>query len=61
MFFGSFVVVSYQMLRDHLKAGKYAEPSKELMIEAKSASTTNAEIERDLEMFDRFNNLKTKT
>ena len=61
LFFGSFVVVSHQMLRDHLKASKYAEPSKELMIEAKSTSTSNVETERDLEMFDRFNNLKMKT
>ena len=32
LIFGSFIVVSNQMLKDHLKGGKYADPSRELMI-----------------------------
>ena len=47
LIFGSFIVVSNQMLKDHLKGGKYADPSRELMIESKSTSATNAEAERD--------------
>ena len=60
LIFGSFIVVSNRMLKDHLKGGKYADPSRELMKEAKSTSTTNAEAERDFGMLDRFKKLKPK-
>ena len=57
--FGSFVV-SKQMLKYHLKGGKYAERSRELMIEVKLISTTNAEAERDFGMLDGFKKLKPR-
>ena len=60
LIYGSFVV-SNRMLKDHVKGGKYAEPSRELMIEAKSTSPTNAEAEKDFGMLDHFKKLKPKT
>ena len=57
LIFGSFFVVSNRMLKDNLKGGKYAE----LMIKAKSTSTTNAEAKRDFGMLDCFKKLKPNT
>ena len=37
--FSSFVVVSNHMLKHHLKGGKYANPSEELLNEAKATPT----------------------
>ena len=56
LIFRLFDVVSNRMLKDHLKGGKYAEPSRELMIKVKSTSTTNAKAEGDFGMLDCFKN-----
>ena len=48
------------MLKYHLQGRKYGEPSRELMIMAKSTSITNAEAERDLGMLHYFKKLKPK-
>ena len=58
--FNSFVVVSNRMLKDHLIGGKYDNPSEELIMEAKSTATTNAEAEQDFGMLDRLKKLKPK-
>ena len=39
------------MLDDHLKDGKYSNPSQQLMKEAVSVSTKNSIAERNLECF----------
>ena len=48
------------MLKYHLQGRKYGEPSRELMIMAKSTSIANAEAERDLGMLHYFKKLKPK-
>ena len=57
---GSFVKVSKQMLKDHLQEGKYDALSVDLISEAKSTPTTNAEAEQDFGGLDRFEKLKSK-
>ena len=49
---GSFVVVTQRMLSDHLKGGKYENPSKELREECRNALKSNVVPERDFGMLD---------
>ena len=48
------------MLHDHLKGGKYSVITPELEKEAMTASTTNADSERDFGMVDRLMRVKPK-
>ena len=52
--FGSLCIITRRMLDDHLEDGKYSIPSKQLMKETVSVSTTNSIVERNLGMLDRF-------
>ena len=52
--FGSLCIITRRMLDDHLEDGKYSNPSKQLMKETVSVSTTNSIAERNFGMLDRF-------
>ena len=60
MIFSSFIFVSKRMLHDHLANGKLNNPSEELVQQAVSVPTTNADAERDFGMLDRLMKLKPK-
>ena len=51
---GSLCIITRRMLDDHLKDGKYSNPSKQLMKETVSVSTTSSIVERNFGMLDRF-------
>ena len=48
---GSLCIVTRRMLDDHLKGGKYSNPSQQLMKETVSVSTTNSIAENNLMYF----------
>ena len=52
--FGSFAIITKRMLHDHLKGGKYSQPSAELIQEVESCPTTNVFPESNFGSLDRL-------
>ena len=52
--FGSFAIITKRMLLDHLKGGKYSQPSAELIQEVESCPTTNVFPESNFGSLDRL-------
>ena len=52
--FGSFAIITKRMLHDHLKGGKYSQPSAELIQEVESCPTTNVFPESNFGSLDKL-------
>ena len=58
--FGGLVIVTWRMLHDHLKEGKYSIKPPLLEKDASFVNTTNAVCERDFGLLDRLMRIKPK-